>query len=141
MIANSKKQILIENYNQADNGSMTLKEYVERESNNDPNFYSWLLDKELEQDFYSSLTEGEKEECKQFIESLDNEYKNVIEDYFNAKIVEEKECSPEFNICGNWYQVVNSKYFDNLPDDDEFGWVKKEPKHLYNNEYYYIIQQ
>lgn len=75
MIANSKKQILIENYNQADNSSMTLKEYVERESNNDPNFYSWLLDKELEQDFDfdSSLTSGEKEECKEFIESLDNE--------------------------------------------------------------------
>jgi hypothetical protein len=67
---NSKKQILIENYNQADNASMTLKEYVERESENDPNFFRWLFDKDFEQDFDSSLSSEEKEQYNDFLNEL-----------------------------------------------------------------------
>ena len=70
MISSIKKQILIENYNQADNGSMTLKEYAEREADNDPNFFRWLFGYNLEQDFDLSMSEDEKREYQDFLNEL-----------------------------------------------------------------------
>lgn len=70
MISSIKKQILIENYNQVDNSSMTLKEYAEREADNDPNFFRWLFGYNLEQDFDLSMSEDEKREYQDFLNEL-----------------------------------------------------------------------
>lgn len=69
MIKANKKQVLIEQYSQLDSSS-TFKEYVERESENDPNFFRWLFDKEFEQDFDSSLSSEEKEQYNYFLNEL-----------------------------------------------------------------------
>ena len=69
MIKSNKKQVLIEQYSQLDSSS-TFKEYVERESENDPNFFRWLFDKEFEQDFDSSLSSEEKEQYNDFLNEL-----------------------------------------------------------------------
>ena len=50
--------------------NMSAKEYVQSESQNDPNFFRWLFDKDFEKDFDSSLTEEEKKEFNEFLESL-----------------------------------------------------------------------
>ena len=60
---------MIEQYSQLDSSS-TFKEYVERESENDPNFFRWLFDKEFEQDFDSSLSSEEKEQYNYFLNEL-----------------------------------------------------------------------
>lgn len=39
----NKIKVLEENYNNSDS-EMTFSEYVRRESENDPNFFSWLYD-------------------------------------------------------------------------------------------------
>ncbi len=69
MIKSNKKQVLIEQYSQLDSSS-TFKEYVERESENDPIFFRWLFDKEFEQDFDSSLSSEEKEQYNDFLNEL-----------------------------------------------------------------------
>jgi succinate dehydrogenase flavin-adding protein (antitoxin of CptAB toxin-antitoxin module) len=61
----NKIQILNEN-----RGEVELKEYIEMSAQSDPNFFRWLFDAELENDFDSSLTEDQKEKYKLFIESL-----------------------------------------------------------------------
>jgi hypothetical protein len=70
MIQSNKKQIIIENYNKVDNSSMTLKEYAEREADNDPQFFRWLFDKDFKEDFDYSLTEQEKEQYNDFLNEL-----------------------------------------------------------------------
>ncbi len=66
----NKKQVLVENFS-AYNGEepATLKGYVEREADNDPNFFSWLFDNgDIES--YADLTDEQKEDYKEFINNL-----------------------------------------------------------------------
>ena len=71
--ADYNKLILIENFNKYKfNGGdepATLKGYVEREAENDPNFFGWLFDNENIED-YADLTDGQKQEYKEFLDSL-----------------------------------------------------------------------
>ena len=69
----NKKQILVEQFNEyKDNGGeepATLKGYVEREAENDPNFFGWLFD-DGNIESYSDLTDEQKQEYKDFVDSL-----------------------------------------------------------------------
>ena len=69
----NKKQILVEQFNEYKNNGgeepATLKGYVEREADNDPNFFSWLFDNgDIES--YADLTDEQKQEYKEFINKL-----------------------------------------------------------------------
>lgn len=66
----NKKQVLVENFS-AYNGEepATLKGYVEREADNDPNFFGWLFD-DGNIESYSDLTDEQKQEYKDFVDSL-----------------------------------------------------------------------
>nr|DAN74253.1 MAG TPA: hypothetical protein [Caudoviricetes sp.] len=66
----NKKQVLVENFS-AYNGEepATLKGYVERESENDPNFFGWLFD-DGNIESYSDLTDEQRQRYKEFLDSL-----------------------------------------------------------------------
>lgn len=66
----NKKQVLVENFS-AYNGEepATLRGYVEREADNDPNFFCWLFD-DGNIESYSDLTDEQKQEYKDFVDSL-----------------------------------------------------------------------
>ena len=68
-----KEQILRENYDEyVNNGGegLTFREYVEREAENDPNFFRWLFDDGGLGDFDSGLSEEQMTEYNEFIENL-----------------------------------------------------------------------
>ena len=69
MIKSVKLQQLEENY-KASESEMSFREYVEPESANDPTFFSWLFDTELDEDFDTSLSDEQREEFKEFINEL-----------------------------------------------------------------------
>ena len=61
----NKLQILNEN-----RGETELKEYVEMSAESDPNFFRWLFGEEFDNDFDSSMTDQQKEEYKEWLETL-----------------------------------------------------------------------
>ncbi len=69
----NKKQVLVENFNEYKfNGGeepATLRGYVEREADNDPNFFGWLFDNGNIEG-YADLTDEQKEDYKEFINNL-----------------------------------------------------------------------
>ena len=68
-----KEQILRENYDEYVNnggGGLTFREYVEREAENDPNFFRWLFDDRGLGDFDYGLSEEQMTEYNEFIENL-----------------------------------------------------------------------
>lgn len=71
--ADNKKQILVENFNEYKNNGgeepATLKGYVEREADNDPNFFGWLFDNSNIEG-YADLTDEQKEDYKEFLNNL-----------------------------------------------------------------------
>ena len=66
----NKKQVLVENFS-AYNGEepATLRGFVEREADHDPNFFGWLFD-DGNIESYSDLTDEQKQEYKDFVDSL-----------------------------------------------------------------------
>lgn len=71
-----KKQVLVELFNEYKfNGGeepATLKGYVEREADNDPNFFGWLFDNgDIES--YADLADEQKQEYKDFLDNLHDE--------------------------------------------------------------------
>ena len=72
--ADNKKQILVENFNEYKNNGgeepATLKGYVEREADNDSGFFRWLFDNENLSDFGFNLSKEQKQEYKDFLDSL-----------------------------------------------------------------------
>lgn len=69
----NKKQILVERFNEYKfNGGeepATLKEYIEREADNDPGFFGWLFDNS-DIESCADLTDEQKQELKEFLDSL-----------------------------------------------------------------------
>lgn len=68
-----KKQVLVELFNEYKfNGGeepATLKGYVEREADNDPNFFGWVFDNgDIEG--YTDLTDEQKGDYKEFLNNL-----------------------------------------------------------------------
>ena len=69
MINSIKLQQLEENY-RASESEMSFREYVEAESNNDPNFFAWLFDEAFEEDFDMSLSDDQRVEFVEFMSNL-----------------------------------------------------------------------
>lgn len=61
----NKLQILNEN-----RGDVELREYVINSAQSDPNFFRWLFGEDFENDFDSSMTDEQKEEYQNWIETL-----------------------------------------------------------------------
>lgn len=70
MIKEYKKAQLVENFNLYNSEEpATLRGYVEREAENDPNFFDWLFDNgDIES--YADLADEQKQEYKEFLDSL-----------------------------------------------------------------------
>lgn len=71
-----KENILVEKFNEYKNNGgeepATLKGYIEREADNDPNFFSWLFDNgDIEG--HADLTNEQKKEYKDFLGNLSDE--------------------------------------------------------------------
>ena len=64
-----KLQQLRENYKSSES-EMSFAEYVKRESENDPNFFRWFFDEDLAEDFDASLSDEQREEFDDFVNSL-----------------------------------------------------------------------
>lgn len=70
-IQSAVEQVLRENYNAYCNPpETTLRDYIERESKSDPNFYRWLFSEEFDNDFDTDLTDEHKEAFADFLDSL-----------------------------------------------------------------------
>jgi subtilase family serine protease len=61
----NKIQILNKNRN-----DQSLYDYVNTESQSDPNFFRWLFDEEFNNDFDSSMSEEQKREFELWLETL-----------------------------------------------------------------------
>lgn len=70
MIKEYKKAQLVENFNLYNSEEPAiLRGYVEREAENDPNFFGWLFDNgDIES--YADLADEQKQEYKEFLDSL-----------------------------------------------------------------------
>ena len=74
----TKLQILNERLSEANQGledsansnDYTLKEYIESEADSDPNFFRFLFSADFDNDFDMSLTDNQREEYKEFLNSL-----------------------------------------------------------------------
>lgn len=71
MIKDYKKAQLEENYKQS-NSDMTFAEYVQCESENDPHFFRFLFDEAFDSDFDLSISDEQKAEFNDFLDSLRN---------------------------------------------------------------------
>ena len=113
MIKEYKKQVLIENYESANNpADISFKEYVERESQNDPNFFRFLFEEEFEDDFYFSLTDEQREEFEEFLEKEVITYDVVFNDDTSSN---EKGFKSSFQDCLDYIEMnngTNESYFE-----------------------------
>lgn len=80
-----KTQVLSENYRtytggdlsieqELDSDKMSFVEYVQNESEQDPNFFRWFFDAELEHDFDTSLSEEQQEIWAEYLGSVNSSY-------------------------------------------------------------------
>ena len=70
MIKEYKKAQLVENFNLYEGEEpTTLREYIEREADNDQNFFGWLFDNGNIEG-YADLTDEQKQEHKEFLNNL-----------------------------------------------------------------------
>ena len=54
----------------ANSNDYTLQEYIESEADSDPNFFRFLFSEDFDNDFDMSLTDNQREEYKEFLNSL-----------------------------------------------------------------------
>ena len=109
----NKKQILVELFNEYKfNGGeepTTLKEYVEREADNDPNFFGWLFDNgDIES--YADLTDEQKQEYKDFLGNLPDEEVQEPESLESLAAFSEDNTSlyfHEFELEANGYDMLD----------------------------------
>ena len=123
----NKKQILVELFNEYKfNGGeepTTLKEYVEREADNDPNFFGWLFDNgDIES--YADLTDEQKQEYKDFLGNLPDEEVQEPESLESLAAFSEDNTSlyfHEFELEANGYDM-----FDITEEYPEYDFVERE---------------
>ena len=109
----NKKQILVEQFNEYKNNGgeepANLRGYVEREADNDPNFFGWLFDNgDIEG--YADLTDGQKQEYKDFLDSLPDVGSQDPEPLEALAAFSEDETSlyfHEFELKENGYDVLD----------------------------------
>ena len=107
-----KKLILMENFNKYKfNGGeepATLRGYVEREADNDPNFFGWLFDNgDIES--YADLTDEQKQEYKDFLDNLHEEVQEPESLESLAAFSEDKTSLyfHEFELEANGYDMLD----------------------------------
>ena len=123
----NKKQILVELFNEYKfNGGeepTTLKEYVEREADNDPNFFGWLFDNgDIES--YDDLTDEQKQEYKDFLGNLPEEEVQEPESLESLAAFSEDNTSlyfHEFELEANGYDML-----DITEEYPEYDFVERE---------------
>ena len=123
----NKKQILVELFNEYKfNGGeepTTLKEYVEREADNDPNFFGWLFDNgDIES--YADLTDEQKQEYKDFLGNLPDEEVQEPESLESLAAFSEDKTSlyfHEFELDANGYDML-----DITEEYPEYDFVERE---------------
>lgn len=123
----NKKQILVELFNEYKfNGGeepTTLKEYVEREADNDPNFFGWLFDNgDIES--YADLTDEQKQEYKDFLGNLPDEEVQEPESLESLAAFSEDKTSlyfHEFELEANGYDML-----DITEEYPEYNFVERE---------------
>jgi hypothetical protein len=59
-----------ENLSNENNKQISLKEYVEIESQTDPNFYRWLFEMNFAEDYDLSLSDQQRMEVQEWMNSL-----------------------------------------------------------------------
>lgn len=106
----NKKQVLVENFS-AYNGEepATLRGYVEREADNDPNFFSWLFDNS-DIEGYADLTDEQKQEYKDFLGNLHDEEVQEPESLESLAAFSEDNTSlyfHEFELEANGYDMLD----------------------------------
>lgn len=123
----NKKQILVELFNEYKfNGGeepTTLKEYVEREADNDPNFFGWLFDNgDIES--YADLTDEQKQEYKDFLGNLPDEEVQEPESLESLAAFSEDNTSLYFHeseLEANGYDML-----DITEEYPEYDFVERE---------------
>ena len=123
----NKKQILVELFNEYKfNGGeepTTLKEYVEREADNDPNFFGWLFDNgDIES--YADFTDEQKQEYKDFLGNLPDEEVQEPESLESLAAFSEDNTSlyfHEFELEANGYDML-----DITEEYPEYDFVERE---------------
>ena len=109
----NKKQVLVELFNEYKNNGgeepATLKGYVEREADNDPNFFGWLFDNgDIEG--YADLTDEQKQEYKDFLGNLHDEEVQEPESLESLAAFSENNTSlyfHEFELEANGYDMLD----------------------------------
>ena len=109
----NKKQILVWAFNEYKfNGGeepATLRGYVEREADNDPNFFAWLFDNgDIES--YANLTNEQKQEYKDFLGNLHDEEVQEPESLESLAAFSEDNTSlyfHEFELEANGYDMLD----------------------------------
>ena len=113
MIKESKKQVLIENYESANNpADVSFKEYIETESKNDPNFFRFLFEESFDSDFDFSLSCEQKEEFEDFLSTAVLTYDVVFDDDTSSN---EKGFKSSFQDCLDYIEMnngTNESYFE-----------------------------
>ena len=123
----NKKQILVELFNEYKfNGGeepATLKGYVERAADNDPNFFGWLFDNgNIES--YADLTDEQKQEYKDFLGNLHDEEVQEPESLESLAAFSEDNTSlyfHEFELEANGYDML-----DITEEYPEYDFVERE---------------
>lgn len=120
----NKKQVLVENFS-AYNGEepATLRGYVEREADNDPNFFGWLFD-DGNIESYSDLTDEQKQEYKDFVDSLSDASLSDQSPLEELAVFNEDETSLYFkekDLERNGYDML-----DITEDYPEYDFVERE---------------
>ena len=120
----NKIQVLVENFS-AYNGEepATLKGYVEREADNDPNFFGWLVDNG-DVEGYADLTDEQKQEYKDFVDSLSDASLSDQSPLEELAVFNEDETSlyfHEFELEANGYDML-----DITEEYPEYDFVERE---------------
>ncbi|MDO5525667.1 MAG: hypothetical protein Q4F85_06280 [Prevotella sp.] len=68
-IKNNAEQVIREHYEEVE-GEITLREYVECESQSDPDFFRWLFDDRDIEDFGINITSEQTEMFEDFLNNL-----------------------------------------------------------------------
>lgn len=122
-----KENILVEKFNEYKNNGgeepATLKGYIEREADNDPNFFGWLFDNgDIEG--HADLTDEQKQEYKYFLDNLSDEDSQEPASLESLAAFSEDNTSlyfHEFELEANGYDML-----DITEEYPEYDFVERE---------------
>ena len=123
----NKKQVLVELFDEYKfNGGKepaTLKGYIEREADNDPNFFGWLFDNGGIES-YADLADEQKQEYKDFLDNLHYEDSQEPASLESLAAFNEDKTSlyfHEFELEANGYDML-----DITEEYPEYDFVERE---------------